>query len=59
MKIKSILILLWFLVVLYMIVAWIVNVVKLIECDFASPWKDEIVHLLGLLPGISMITCWF
>lgn len=44
----------------YAIVAWIVNIVKLFNCDFEGPsWKTEIIHGIGLIPGVSMITCWF
>ncbi len=43
----------------YGIIAWIVNLVKLLGCDFEAPYKDEIIHLIGLVPGASMITCWF
>jgi hypothetical protein len=44
----------------YMLVAWIVNIVKLLNCDFEGPvWKEEIIHAIGLIPGVSMITCWF
>lgn len=44
---------------IYIPVAWIINLVKLLNCDFAEPYKDEIIHLIGLVPGASMITCWF
>lgn len=43
----------------YIVIAWIVNLVKLLRCDFEAPYKDEIVHAIGLIPGASMITCWF
>lgn len=44
----------------YAIVAWVVNLVKLLNCDFEGPsWKAEIIHGIGLIPGVSMITCWF
>lgn len=46
-------------ILIYASVAWVVNLVKLLNCDFAEPYKDEIVHLIGLVPGASMITCWF
>lgn len=53
-------ILITFLVYGYVIVAWIVNIVKLLNCDFSGPvWKEEIIHCVGLVPGVSMITCWF
>lgn len=49
-----------FLIWGYAIVAWIVNIVKLLNCDFAGPvWKDEVIHAIGLIPGVSTITCWF
>ena len=43
----------------YTIIAWGVNLVKLLKCDFEAPYKDEIIHAIGLIPGASMITCWF
>jgi len=51
-----------FVIVLYLytIVAWLVNLVKLLNCDFSGPiWKEEVVHIIGLIPGVSMITCWY
>lgn len=44
---------------IYGSVAWIINLVKLLKCDFAPIDKNEIIHLIGLVPGASMITCWF
>lgn len=46
-------------IVLFGIICWIVNLVKLISCDFASPYKNEAIHAIGLIPGVSIITCWF
>lgn len=48
-----------FLIVAYAVTAWIVNLVKLFGCDFSPIDKNEIIHLIGLIPGVSMITCWF
>lgn len=42
-----------------LIISWIVNLVKLIMCDFADPWRDEIIHALVLFPIVSLVTCWF
>ena len=45
---------------LSVIICWIINVVKFIQCDFASPYKEEIIHLIGILiPPSSVITVWF
>jgi hypothetical protein len=46
------------LITIYAIVAWFVNVFQLISCDFAPPYKQEFIHLIGLIPGASIITCW-
>jgi hypothetical protein len=43
----------------YVIVSWFVNLIKLLGCDFAAPYRQEAIHAIGLLPGVSMITCWF
>jgi hypothetical protein len=43
----------------YGLVSWIINLVQLLYCDFQEPWKDEIVHIVGLFPPCSMVTCWF
>lgn len=37
---------------------WIQNVYKLTQCDFASPYKAEVVHLVGLVPVVGAITGW-
>ena len=42
------------------LVAWIVNIVKLFNCDFESPYKEEIIHATGALyPPLSVITVWY
>jgi hypothetical protein len=48
-----------FLIYIYVIAAWIANLVQLINCDFNAPYRQEAIHAIGLLPGVSMITCWF
>lgn len=52
--------LLWLLFYVYMLVAYITNLIKLIDCDWASPYKEEVVHLIGafIFPA-SMVTCWY
>ena len=37
---------------------WVKNVVKLAHCDFQSPYKAEVVHAVGILPPVGMITGW-
>lgn len=47
------------LVPIFTIGCWIVNIVKLVNCDFEAPYKQEIIHAIGLIPGVSIVTCWF
>ena len=48
------------IVVIAMLVTWIVNLVKLINCDFYAPFKEEIIHAVGvIIPPASFITVWF
>ena len=52
--------LLYFIGWLSVIVSWIINLIKLINCDFDAPYKEEILHLIDVcIPGASLITCWF
>ena len=38
---------------------WIWNLTKFIDSDFDMPIKNEIVHGIGLIPPIALVTCWF
>lgn len=59
-KSSFLVVVIYFLGWIYLIISWIVNLVKFINCDFSSPYKDEIIHGLGIfIAPISMITCWF
>ena len=39
-------------------VSWVVNIYKLTQCDFASPYKGEIIHAVGLVPICAPFTVW-
>jgi len=39
--------------------AWVVNLYKLTQCDFAPSWKGEIIHAVGLIPPAAIVTVWF
>lgn len=39
---------------------WLTNAVKLVNCDFDAPYKEEIIHTIGLVvPPASIVTVWF
>ena len=39
-------------------VGWVKNIIKLADCDFEAPCKAEVVHAVGLIPPVGMITGW-
>lgn len=39
--------------------AWVVNLFKLIGVAMAQEWGSTVVHALGLLGPIAIITVWF
>jgi hypothetical protein len=43
----------------YFLVCWVVNLIMLLNCDFAEPWKQEIIHAIGLVGPAAGITVWF
>ena len=45
-------------VVAVVFTGWVKNVIKLAGCDFESPYKCEVVHGVGLVPPVGMITGW-
>jgi hypothetical protein len=48
------------LVVLFLIVAWFVNVSQLLGCDFKAPYKCEVIHTIGVfVPPAQAVTVFF
>jgi hypothetical protein len=41
-----------------LIVSWGVNAYKLTKCDFIAPFRCEIIHVVGLIPAMSVATVW-
>lgn len=40
-------------------VCWVINLVQLVSCDFEGPWREEIIHLIGLIIApASIVTVW-
>ena len=37
---------------------WVKNIIKLSECDFEAPYKAEVVHGVGIVPFVGMVTGW-
>ena len=48
----------WLVIVLVIGVGWVKNLIKLTECDFEAPYKAEVIHIVGLVPPVGMITGW-
>lgn len=44
----------------FLICVWPYNFYRLTQCDFASPWKCEVIHAIGvLIPPAAIVTMWF
>jgi hypothetical protein len=37
---------------------WVKNLIKLSDCDFEAPYKAEIIHTVGIIPPVGMVTGW-
>lgn len=49
-----------FLVYAAFALAWIINLVKLFNCDFEPSYKEEIIHTVGVIAGpTAIITAWY
>ena len=45
--------------VVFMAGSWFINIYKLTQCDFQSPYKGEILHAVGIIVApVSVITVW-
>ncbi len=44
--------------IVWLVVSWGVNFSKFIDADFEAPYKKEVVHGLGIVPFIALVTCW-
>ena len=51
-------ILLIFVCVAVVAVGWVKNVIKLADCDFSAPYRCEVIHGIGLIPPVGMVTGW-
>lgn len=38
--------------------AWCVNLYKLTQCDFTAPYKGEVIHGVGIIPPVALVTVW-
>lgn len=49
-----------FIAIVYFLVCWVVNAIQFFKCDFAAPYKDELIHFIGIvIPLLSSITVYF
>jgi len=44
----------------YFAICWVINLFKFLGCDFDSPWKEEVIHGIGVFTFFPAgITVWF
>ncbi len=46
------------IILMVVTIGWTKNLIKLSECDFEAPYKCEVIHGIGLIPPVGMITGW-
>lgn len=46
-------------IIAFVLAAWVVNFVKLTECDFEAPYKCEAIHGVGIIPPVALGSVWF
>ncbi len=46
------------ILIILILVGWVKNIIKLSDCDFEAPYTAEIIHTLGLIPPVGMVTGW-
>jgi len=47
-----------FIIIAIVGTGWVKNIIKLSNCDFKAPYKAEIIHGVGIIPPVGMITGW-
>lgn len=48
----------WVLIFIFVIIGWVKNISKLIDCNFEPVGKAEIVRCIGILPPVGAIVGW-
>lgn len=43
---------------IFVIASWVTNLYKFTQCDFADPYKGEIIHGIGLFTPAFVVTAW-
>lgn len=46
------------IVILVVGTGWVKNIIKLSNCDFEAPYKAEVIHAIGIIPPVGMVTGW-
>lgn len=52
----------WVIFLIYAVfaLAWVINLVKLFNCDFEPSYKEEIIHTVGVVVApTAIITVWY
>jgi len=39
-------------------IGWIMNLIRLINCDFDAPYKAEVIYVIGTFTPTCIVTGW-
>ena len=53
---KLIFLVLWFGMFIAGAIGYFSNIYKLIQCDFKTPYKAEVIRVVGLVPVVGVFT---
>ena len=51
-------IIVYILCIIMIATGWGINLYKLTQCDFESPYKAEVIRTIGIIPPIGAIVGW-
>lgn len=48
----------YFIATLVFLASWVMNVIKLTDCDFEASYKAEVIHIVGVFTPTCIVTGW-
>lgn len=45
-------------ILVFVAFSWAMNIIKLSRCDFEAPYRAEVIHGIGIIPIVGMVTGW-
>lgn len=56
--IELVIVLMFVVIIPLAVTGWVKNLIKLSECDFESPYKAEVIRVVGVIPPVGAVVGW-